>query len=47
MLEPCTYVIFGATGNLCVNKLLPALYHLEQAGRLPEGMTIVGHGRRK
>ncbi|HHH46151.1 MAG TPA: hypothetical protein ENK53_03965, partial [Thiotrichales bacterium] len=26
--EPCTFVIFGATGNLSINKLLPALYHL-------------------
>jgi len=46
MIEPCTFVIFGATGNLARNKLLPALYHLEQAGRLPEGMTIIGFGRR-
>ncbi len=47
MIEPCTFVIFGATGNLSQNKLLPALYHLEQAMRLPEGMTIVGFGRRE
>jgi glucose-6-phosphate 1-dehydrogenase len=46
MIEPCTFVIFGATGNLAVNKLLPALYHLEQAGRLPAGLTIIGFGRR-
>ena len=46
MLEPCTFVIFGATGNLAINKLLPALYHLEEAGRLPDGMAIVGFGRR-
>jgi glucose-6-phosphate 1-dehydrogenase len=47
MLEPCTFVIFGATGNLSQVKLLPALYHLEVAGRLPEGMVIVGFGRRQ
>ncbi len=46
MMEPCTFVIFGATGNLAINKLLPALYHLEQAARLPDGMVIVGFGRR-
>lgn len=45
-MQPCTFVIFGATGNLAVNKLLPALYHLEQAGRLPREMAIVGFGRR-
>lgn len=46
MNDPCTYIIFGATGNLTKMKLLPALYHLEQAGSLPDGMTILGFGRR-
>ncbi|HHQ42574.1 MAG TPA: glucose-6-phosphate dehydrogenase, partial [Chromatiales bacterium] len=45
-LDPCTFVIFGATGNLSRTKLLPALYHLEAAGRLPERCRIVGFGRR-
>ena len=40
------YVIFGATGNLANTKLLPALYHLERAGRLPDGARILGCGRR-
>ena len=44
--EPCTLVIFGVTGHLSTNKLLPALYHLEQANRLPDKVTIVGFGRR-
>jgi glucose-6-phosphate 1-dehydrogenase len=47
MLDPCTFVIFGSTGNLSRNKLLPALYHLEEAGRLPQQMAIVGFGRRE
>jgi glucose-6-phosphate 1-dehydrogenase len=46
MNDPCTFVIFGATGNLARNKLIPALYHLESAGRLPEEMAIVGIARR-
>ena len=46
MIEPCTFVIFGATGNLSYNKLLPALYHLEEAKRLPDAMRIVSFGRR-
>jgi glucose-6-phosphate 1-dehydrogenase len=46
MTEPCTFVIFGSTGNLARTKLLPALYHLESADRLPEGCAIVGFGRR-
>jgi len=44
--QPCTYVIFGATGNLSRLKLMPALYHLEIAGRLPEGTLILATGRR-
>ena len=44
--EPCTYVIFGATGNLSRIKLMPALYHLDMANRLPEGTRILAIGRR-
>ncbi len=44
--EPCTLIIFGVTGHLSKNKLLPALYHLEEAERLPEKVTIIGFGRR-
>ena len=44
---PCNFVIFGATGNLASNKLLPALYHLEGAQRLPAGLSITAFGRRE
>lgn len=47
MLEPCTYIIFGATGNLSRLKLMPALYHLEAEKRLPAGVMIMAIGRRK
>jgi glucose-6-phosphate 1-dehydrogenase len=43
---PCTFVIFGATGNLASNKLLPALYHLEAASRLAESLAIIAFSRR-
>jgi glucose-6-phosphate 1-dehydrogenase len=46
MTEPCTYVIFGATGNLSRVKLMPALYHLEVASKLPKGTMILACGRR-
>lgn len=46
MTKPCTYIIFGATGNLARVKLMPALYHLEAAGLLPEGTMILANGRR-
>jgi glucose-6-phosphate 1-dehydrogenase len=45
-MEDCTFVIFGATGNLAKIKLLPALYRLDAAGRLPAGLKVVGFGRR-
>ena len=43
---PCTYVIFGATGNLARIKLMPALYQLEAANKLPPGTRILALGRR-
>lgn len=46
MIYPCNFVIFGATGNLSTNKLLPALYHLELASRLPEGLSFIAYARR-
>jgi glucose-6-phosphate 1-dehydrogenase len=39
-------VIFGASGDLTKRKLLPALFHLEQAGLLPDTFSIVGVARR-
>jgi len=44
--EACTYVIYGATGNLSRIKLMPALYHLDVENLLPEGSKIVALGRR-
>jgi glucose-6-phosphate 1-dehydrogenase len=44
--EPCVVVIFGASGDLTKRKLLPALYHLEQAGLLPAEFAVVGVARR-
>lgn len=45
-LSPCTFVIFGSTGNLSQVKLMPALYQLEAAGRLPDALRIIATGRR-
>jgi len=44
--EPCIVIIFGASGDLTKRKLLPALYHLDQAGLLPEKISVVGVARR-
>ncbi len=46
MSRDLTFIIFGATGNLSQVKLMPALYHLELAGKLPDGMRILACGRR-
>src|SRR5258707_12960832 len=44
--EPCIVVIFGASGDLTKRKLLPALYHLDQSGLLPDDFSVVGVARR-
>ena len=40
-------VIFGATGDLCRRKLIPALYNLHTKGLLPDNLVIVGTSRRE
>ena len=39
-------VIFGATGDLCKKKLIPALYKLWLKDLLPENFVITGCARR-
>ncbi len=46
-LYPCSFVIFGATGHLAATKLLPALYRLELAKRLPDVTNFVAFARRE
>ena len=45
--QPCSIVIFGATGDLTHRKLIPALYNLATEGELPAGVAIVGFARRQ
>jgi glucose-6-phosphate 1-dehydrogenase len=42
---PCALVIFGASGDLTVRKLLPALGWLAADGALPPEVTLVGVAR--
>lgn len=44
--EPCSFVIFGATGDLALTKLLPALYRIERSGAMPAEIRFVASGRR-
>jgi glucose-6-phosphate 1-dehydrogenase len=43
--DPCTVVIFGASGDLTKRKLIPAIFDLARQGLLPQNFTIVGVAR--
>ena len=45
MATPLTVVIFGASGDLTSRKLIPALFNLEQKGRLPAEVQVLGVSR--
>jgi glucose-6-phosphate 1-dehydrogenase len=45
--QPCSLVIFGATGDLTHRKLIPALYNIAAGGELPPSLTVVGFARRE
>jgi glucose-6-phosphate 1-dehydrogenase len=39
--DPCTLVLFGATGDLAHRKIVPALYNLARVGELPSPFAVV------
>jgi glucose-6-phosphate 1-dehydrogenase len=39
--DPCTLVLFGATGDLAHRKIFPALFSLAEAGGLPSPFRVV------
>lgn len=43
--DPGTMVIFGASGDLCARKLMPALYNLALNRLLPDDFAVVGLAR--
>jgi glucose-6-phosphate 1-dehydrogenase len=43
--EDHVIVLFGATGDLARRKLLPGLFHLNEAGLMPKQFRIVGTSR--
>src|SRR3981081_3189106 len=45
--QPCSVVIFGATGDLTHRKLIPALYNLAADGELPPAVAVIGFARRE
>jgi glucose-6-phosphate 1-dehydrogenase len=44
-IDPCTLVLFGASGNLARVKLIPGLFRLDSIGRLPAELKILSVGR--
>ena len=45
-LPPTILTIFGATGDLSADYLLPALLHMDEHGLLPKDFKLVCVGRR-
>jgi len=45
--EPCTVIIFGATGDLTRRKLIPALFRLACEGCMTEHFQVLGIGRQR
>jgi glucose-6-phosphate 1-dehydrogenase len=43
--DPCTMVIFGATGDLTRRKLMPAVYSLMKEGLVHPDFAVLGVGR--
>src|SRR5271168_4582478 len=43
--DPCTMVIFGASGDLTKRKLIPALYNLAKDNLLAREFALVGFAR--
>ncbi|HEY5912703.1 MAG TPA: glucose-6-phosphate dehydrogenase [Verrucomicrobiae bacterium] len=46
-VDPCSIVIFGASGDLTARKLIPALYHLAKEKQMPPEFRIIGFARRE
>jgi len=47
VVEPCSIIIFGASGDLTARKLIPALYHLCKNQQMPADFRVVGLARRE
>jgi glucose-6-phosphate 1-dehydrogenase len=45
--DPCSIVIFGASGDLTARKLIPAFYHLCKDKQMPATFRIIGFARRE
>src|SRR5437763_7739902 len=46
-LSSCSFVLFGATGDLTKRKIMPGLFSLSSQGLLPKNFVIVAFARRE
>src|SRR5258706_16110053 len=46
-VDPCSIVIFGASGDLTARKLIPAFYQLFNEKQMPPDFRIIGFARRE
>src|SRR5229473_5240051 len=46
-IDPCSIIIFGASGDLTARKLIPACYHLFLEKQIPTPVRIIGFARRE
>jgi len=44
--DPCSFIIFGVTGDLAHRLVVPALYNLAATNLLPENFCVVGVARK-
>ncbi len=45
-VDPFDIVVFGATGDLAIRKLIPSLYHRDADGQVPAAARVIGASRR-
>ncbi len=45
LMEPCTLVLFGASGDLTQRMIMPAIFRLARRGLLPSEFRLIGYAR--
>ena len=45
MVEPCTLVLFGASGDLTQQMVMPAIARLMRRGLLSPACRVIGYAR--
>jgi glucose-6-phosphate 1-dehydrogenase len=45
VIEPCTIVLFGASGDLTQRMVMPAIFRLVRRGLLPPAFRLIGYAR--